>query len=87
MVGRAATMRLSLVMTPSFKGTLKIAADQNVFCLYLNIFNCLFAKSAHMRNSPLSCGFLIVFRSCAGNMRVFSYIVFSRFFASISADI
>ena len=38
-------------------GDVEIAADQNVSALYLNIFNCLFAKSAHMRNSPFPAAF------------------------------
>ena len=38
-------------------GDIEIAADQNVSALYLNIFNCLFAKSAHMHNSPFPAAF------------------------------
>lgn len=42
MVGRAATMRLSEVMTPSFSGTLKSQRTEYLFAVYVDVLHRLF---------------------------------------------
>ena len=46
MVGRAATMRLSLVMTPSFMGDVEVNTDQHPLAFYVNVVNSLFAEKS-----------------------------------------